>query len=112
MKFLLNHREDTVRRGIRTKKFSLNECLECHVRPDKDGKVARIDSPHHFCSTCHTYAAVKLDCFECHSDLPKSMQNNSAYKHTLSDEHHTALKGKAVSKEMLDALANEGGASK
>lgn len=111
MKFLLHHREDTLRRGVRTKKYSLNECLECHVQPDKDGKVARIDSPNHFCSTCHVYAAVKLDCFECHSDLPKSMQDKASYKHNLATEnkHHVALKEKAVSKEMLDALAYEGG---
>jgi hypothetical protein len=109
MKFLLHHREDTLRRGVRTKKYSLNECLECHVQPDENGKVARIDSPNHFCSTCHVYAAVKLDCFECHSDLPKSMQNKTAYKHKLSDEHHAALEQKAVSKDMLDALAYEGG---
>jgi hypothetical protein len=114
MKFLLHQRDDTLRRGIRTKKYSLNECLECHVQPDENGKVARIDSPNHFCSTCHVYAAVKLDCFECHSDLPKSM-NKAAYKHTLSgdDQHHASLKeNKAVSKEMLNAIAYEGGESK
>ena len=112
MKFLLHQRDDTLRRGIRTKKYSLNECLECHVQPDENGKVARIDSPEHFCSTCHTYAAVKLDCFECHSDLPKSM-NKAAYKHMLTADsaHHAALQQKAVSKEMLDAIA-AGGESK
>jgi len=107
MDLLTHQRDDTLRRGIRTKKYSLNECLECHVQPDESGKVARVDSPKHFCSTCHTYAAVKLDCFECHSDLPKSM-NKSAYKHQLTPDtkHHAAMQNAPVSKQMLDAIAN------
>jgi hypothetical protein len=24
-----------------------------------------------FCQSCHTYAAVKLDCFECHTNKPQ-----------------------------------------
>jgi hypothetical protein len=24
----------------------------------------------HFCQSCHNYAAVKIDCFECHSSKP------------------------------------------
>lgn len=106
MDLLKHQRDDTLRRGIRTKKHSLNECLECHVQPDESGKVARIDSPKHFCSTCHTYAAVKLDCFECHSDLPESM-NKSAFKHKLTpDTKHHAGMNSEVSKQMLDAIAN------
>ncbi|MBD3670895.1 MAG: Hdr-like menaquinol oxidoreductase cytochrome c subunit [Gammaproteobacteria bacterium] len=112
MDFLMHQRDDTMRQGIRTKKYSLNECLECHVQPDESGEVARIDSPDHFCSTCHTYAAVKVDCFECHSDLPKSM-NKAAYKHKLTgdDMHHAGIQHEDISKGMLDAIV-AGGESK
>jgi len=74
MDLLLHKRDETVHKGIRTEKHSLAECINCHVTPDQDGKVARIsdDDSKHFCSTCHTAAAVTLDCFECHADRPVS----------------------------------------
>lgn len=81
MKYLLHHREKTMREGIRTKQFSLKECIDCHNAPSpKDGKVARIDEKDHFCNTCHSYAAVKIDCFDCHADKPA----NTDYRHPLS----------------------------
>ncbi len=88
MEFLLHQRDDTMRRGIRTKKFSLVECVNCHVTPKKDGSYARFGESEHFCSSCHNYAAVKIDCFDCHRDTPE----NSNARHTLNDEtspHHT-----------------------
>ncbi len=81
MKYLLHHRVEALREGVRTKQFSLKECIDCHNAPSpKDGKVASIESKDHFCNTCHTYAAVKIDCFECHSDKPA----NTQYRHPLS----------------------------
>jgi len=81
MKYLLHHREEALREGIRTKQFSLKECIDCHNAPSpKDGKVARIDEKDHFCNTCHSYAAVKIDCFDCHADKPA----NTDYRHPLS----------------------------
>jgi hypothetical protein len=64
MDLLTHQRDETVRAGIRGKKFSLQECVECHATPVKAG-AARSVQP--FCSSCHAYAAVKIDCFECHS---------------------------------------------
>ena len=81
MKYLLHHRVEALREGVRTKQFSLKECIDCHNAPSpKDNKVARIDEKDHFCNTCHSYAAVKIDCFECHSDKPV----NTQYRHPLS----------------------------
>jgi len=68
MKFLLHQRDETVINGIRTKKHSLTECVNCHAQAGKNGKIVRADEPDYFCTECHTYAAVKIDCFECHSD--------------------------------------------
>lgn len=70
---VLNHqRDDTVHDGIRTEQFSLKGCIECHAVNGPDAKPVSIQSPKHFCRTCHDYAAVKIDCFECHASRPES----------------------------------------
>jgi hypothetical protein len=68
MKFLLHQRDETVLDGIRTKKYSLTGCINCHAQADKNGEIVRADDPGYFCTECHNYVAVKIDCFECHSD--------------------------------------------
>jgi len=68
MKLLLHERDETVHFGIRTKKYSLQNCISCHAS-SVDNSV--IGSDTHFCQSCHTYAAVSLDCWECHSSKPK-----------------------------------------
>ncbi len=72
MKFILHQRDDTMRQGIRTSKYSLAECINCHVVPNENGSYARYGDDNHFCSTCHTYAAVNIDCFGCHRDTPEA----------------------------------------
>ena len=75
MEFLLHQRDETVHKGIRTKKHRLTECLSCHAVNDERGLAVGSDDPRHFCNSCHTYAAVSIDCFECHQskpDAPKS----------------------------------------
>lgn len=67
---LLHKRDQTVYKGIRTKKFSLNACIDCHVPEKHNGEVLRHTDPEHFCSTCHGYVAAQLDCFQCHVDHP------------------------------------------
>ncbi len=69
MDMLMHQRDETVHEGIRTRKHSLEECLECHV-PPKTEKTVRIDSREHFCNSCHSYAAVEVDCFQCHAEQP------------------------------------------
>ena len=71
MKLLLHERYETVHFGIRTKKYSLQNCISCHAS-SKDNSV--IGSDTHFCQGCHTYAAVSLDCWECHSSKPNPLQ--------------------------------------
>lgn len=68
MKVLDVHRDKTVLEGIRTKKHSLKGCIDCHAS-EKTGSVAAAKDD--FCVSCHSYAAVKIDCFECHSTKPK-----------------------------------------
>ena len=68
---LLTHKRDkTVRQGIRTKDASLSACVDCHAGKKADGSFIPVNAPGQFCSTCHEYTAVKLDCFECHRTTP------------------------------------------
>lgn len=69
MTLLLHRRDETVHKGIRTKQFSLQNCIECHAS-QKTNSV--IGSNQNFCQSCHSYTAVKMDCFECHASKPKA----------------------------------------
>ena len=69
MKLLLHQRDETVHKGIRTEKHSLKNCVNCHAST-KDERVVGTDE--HFCQGCHTYAAVKMDCWECHTTKAKA----------------------------------------
>ncbi|MCB1536935.1 MAG: hypothetical protein KDJ44_20055 [Rhodoblastus sp.] len=71
MKMLLHQRDETVHEGIRTKQFSLANCVSCHAVKGADGKPVAYSDPKHFCRTCHSYAAVRVDCFECHASRPE-----------------------------------------
>jgi hypothetical protein len=68
MKYILHQRDETMHEGIRTKQYSLVECINCHVSDSPD--APRVSSEEHFCNSCHTYAAVNIDCFQCHADRP------------------------------------------
>lgn len=67
MDLLKHHRNETMRKGIRTTKHSLKGCVDCHAG-SKTGSVAT--GKDDFCAACHTYAAVKLDCWDCHATKP------------------------------------------
>lgn len=62
MEMLKHQRDRTMRQGIRGEKASLNECINCHASKTT-GSVTGQDG---FCQSCHSYAAVKLDCWDCH----------------------------------------------
>ena len=79
MELLKHKRDETMREGVRTKTHSLTECIDCHVTPKKNGEFARIGDDEHFCSSCHNYAAVNVDCFDCHSDLPENAAKNNPH---------------------------------
>ncbi|RKZ92790.1 MAG: Hdr-like menaquinol oxidoreductase cytochrome c subunit [Candidatus Parabeggiatoa sp. nov. 1] len=69
--FLKHHRDDTMHRGVRTIKYSLVACINCHVTKSADGNYPSIKKgSEHFCRSCHTYAAVSIDCFQCHASKP------------------------------------------
>ncbi len=63
MKMLFHQRDRTVRQGFREPRFSLKGCVECHASRESGSVLGKEG----FCSSCHAYASVKMDCFECHS---------------------------------------------
>lgn len=71
MQFIKHQRDDTMRRGIRTTQYSLVGCIDCHVTPDTAGQYPSAKSEQHFCTACHSYAAVHIDCFQCHASKPE-----------------------------------------
>ena len=68
---ILKHKRDlTMRQGIREGKDGLKNCVTCHAINDLKGEPIGIDDSRHFCRTCHDYAAVTIDCFQCHTSKP------------------------------------------
>ncbi len=75
MELLKHHRDRTVHEGIRTTQHSLANCVSCHA----DKATGRVTgSKDAFCEGCHDYAAVKLDCFECHTDRARTVAASAA----------------------------------
>jgi hypothetical protein len=68
---LLRHQRDrSVHEGVRATRASLAGCVSCHASA-RTGRVT--GSADAFCESCHRYAGVTLDCFECHADRPNDV---------------------------------------
>ncbi len=94
---ILHQRDETVIRGIRTTKHSLKNCIDCHITPNAQGEYARYsNSEEHFCASCHTYAAVSVDCFQCHADRPESAVREAIKQYKANGTNpHEAMKTSA-----------------
>jgi len=105
MEYILDQRDATMHEGIRTRQYSLTECINCHVSDAPD--APRVDSEKHFCNSCHTYASVSIDCFQCHADRPVKSRFQSLSK---GDSHTvmTNVQPATLTSEQLQVLANEG----
>ena len=68
--FIKHQRDQTVYHGIRGSRHSLAGCIDCHASKSADGEFLPINAEGQFCQTCHTYAALKIDCFTCHATVP------------------------------------------
>lgn len=93
MEELKHHRDETMRKGIRTKEFSLQNCIDCHASK----KTNSVLGAEGFCQKCHAKVAVKPDCFECHSSKPKS---STKY-------HRITGSGTGKSSALADKMRNE-----
>ena len=105
MNYILHERDETMHEGVRNEPGSLAACIDCHVQPNEKGEIAGIESKEHFCNSCHQYAAVKIDCFQCHADRPQKFINRStstkAYTSTNTKSHNDA----SLKQQLQDTLA-------
>lgn len=107
MDALKHKRDETMYNGIRTEKNSINACINCHVPESYNGKVLRHTDQEHFCTTCHTYVAAQLDCFECHVDHPMKAEvaDNSSSSFTQMSQDTQVKKISELDQSELLALA-------
>ena len=86
MEMLKHQRDRTMRMGERNATVSLNGCIQCHASKTTGSVLgSRLSGPEGFCESCHAYAAVKLDCWDCH-------QPKANYKATASAPPTMGLK--------------------
>lgn len=69
MELIEHQRDATVHQGIRNTTDSLAGCVDCHVKYEQQQPMP-IDASGQFCNACHEFAAVHLNCFDCHSGVP------------------------------------------
>lgn len=67
MSLLKHQRDDTLHGGVRSGKYSLKACVACHASQTTQSVSAEAGD---FCQSCHSFAAVKIDCFGCHASKP------------------------------------------
>ena len=72
MNLLKHQRNETMLKGVRSPQHSLKGCINCHVVMGPEAKPVTAASPDHFCRSCHDFAAVSIDCFQCHASRPDS----------------------------------------
>ena len=85
MTLLMHQRDDTVLQGIRSKQYSLKECISCHAVQGSDAIPVTASDPQHFCRSCHDYAAVKIDCFQCHASRPHVDADSGRYDNLIAE---------------------------
>lgn len=106
---ILHQRDETVKKGVRTSKHSLKNCINCHITANQAGVYARYsDKEQHFCASCHEYTAVTIDCFHCHSDRPEEAVRESIKKYKKDGQHphhvtHSSTSDLILNSKLLSA---------
>ncbi|ABM62724.1 hypothetical protein [Halorhodospira halophila] len=65
MDLLRAHKDASVREGQRDPEKSLQGCVNCHATPGDQQEQGVPEMA--FCTSCHDYTAVEMECFHCHS---------------------------------------------
>jgi hypothetical protein len=99
MTMMRHDRDLTMYNGDRDINASIGECFECHAVLDDGGKPVTFADSRHFCRTCHDYAAVKIDCFDCHRSTPAGFEEPASHA-AISD----AIKPLLPNAEQLGSL--------
>ena len=88
MDFILHQRDETVHKGVRTEKHRFVNCINCHIQPQRMASAQlaypRHTDAEHFCTSCHVYSLVSIDCFQCHADRPERFYQQRRQAVTLS----------------------------
>ena len=74
MEVIKHQRDETVHNGIRSTKHSLAGCIECHVSAGADNQPVPVNDEGQFCNACHDFAAVGMNCFGCHANVPRYLE--------------------------------------
>ena len=85
MSMMKHQRDETVHEGVRGKPFSIAGCMDCHAVKGADGQPVTYADSKHFCRSCHDFAAVSIDCFQCHSSRPGSEKTQSTQRAVPAD---------------------------
>jgi hypothetical protein len=83
MELIRHQRDTTVYGGIRSTKHGISGCVNCHVGYDENAEPLPVNGDHQFCAACHDYAAVTLNCFDCHATVPKG----ESWNHEIPAQH-------------------------
>jgi predicted CXXCH cytochrome family protein len=82
MTMMRHDRDLTMYQGDREVNASLGQCFECHSVKDEAGQFVTVQDERHFCRTCHDYAAVRVDCFDCHRSTPEGYDEPALHAFT------------------------------
>jgi len=107
MEMMFHSRDVTVHEGDRKVSASIAQCFDCHTVRDASGTPVTYQDPSHFCRTCHDFAAVKVDCFDCHRSTPSDFTEpplHEALNRTLEKGTKADPDGTAVLEAYLDSV--------
>jgi hypothetical protein len=90
MNLMQHDRDQTMRLGERDISNSLKGCVDCHAVNGDDGQPVSAKNEKHFCRVCHDFAAVKVDCFQCHNSKPQ-ITTEAMLKPDVADENDIAV---------------------
>ena len=98
MDLIQHDRDITVHQGVRTLDGSLAQCVACHANKDDKGAYVAVNGADQFCSGCHEYTGVTLDCFTCHATVPQPSNAQAAAQtmHDLEAVHAAVIKAQSV----------------
>ena len=85
MTMMKHDRDVTMYEGVRPVGASLAQCFDCHTVKDEQGTPVTYEDERHFCRTCHDYAAVKVDCFDCHRSTPEGFEEPALHAQSFWD---------------------------
>ncbi len=85
MVMMKHDRDVTMYQGIRPTDASLGECFDCHTVRNEAGVPLTVADERHFCRACHDYAAVQVDCFDCHRSTPEDFEEPELHAMSLPD---------------------------